>query len=300
MKDEDYETIAAAVMETARGRWFLNEYARRNRASDTISVLDAVTKLENVLSGVILPPDNNLSRDVDDMGAAIGRLYDNLSKLRHETEAAGRVGRANNDLATVINSTEQATQQILAAAEEVQEAAWALRETGAGMDLCDKLDRNATNIYVACSLQEMTGRRVAKVVDTILYLEERIVSLAAMVSSFAHGAAKEPKPLPRPARQEEELAQETVDRLLGKDDGEPVFLDIPDVASPTDYYPRPAEEKKAVKAPPQSLPQIQAALASEWPVEEGESGLKMSSEGRDPTGFNLADYSFEEKLALFS
>ena len=29
-----YEQIEAAVMETSRGRWFLNEYARRNRHAD--------------------------------------------------------------------------------------------------------------------------------------------------------------------------------------------------------------------------------------------------------------------------
>ncbi|HEY0293198.1 MAG TPA: hypothetical protein VGC51_12860 [Hansschlegelia sp.] len=32
---DDYEAIADAVMETARGRWFLAEYARRNRAAET-------------------------------------------------------------------------------------------------------------------------------------------------------------------------------------------------------------------------------------------------------------------------
>ena len=33
--DADYEAIKAAVMETARGRWFLGEHARRNRHAET-------------------------------------------------------------------------------------------------------------------------------------------------------------------------------------------------------------------------------------------------------------------------
>ena len=45
----DFDDIHSAVMETARGRWFLAEYARRNRLSDTRMVLDAVARLENVL-----------------------------------------------------------------------------------------------------------------------------------------------------------------------------------------------------------------------------------------------------------
>ena len=31
---QDYEAIEDAVMETARGRWFLKEYARRMRAAE--------------------------------------------------------------------------------------------------------------------------------------------------------------------------------------------------------------------------------------------------------------------------
>jgi hypothetical protein len=42
----DYEAIEAAVMETARGRWFLIEYDRRRRAEETAQLLEAVARLE--------------------------------------------------------------------------------------------------------------------------------------------------------------------------------------------------------------------------------------------------------------
>ena len=44
---EDYERIEAAVMETARGRWFLMEFARRQRAAETATLLEAIARLEN-------------------------------------------------------------------------------------------------------------------------------------------------------------------------------------------------------------------------------------------------------------
>src|SRR5271169_4089731 len=44
--EEDYEAISEAFMETSRGRWFLGEYARRNRNADTSMVLDAVARIE--------------------------------------------------------------------------------------------------------------------------------------------------------------------------------------------------------------------------------------------------------------
>jgi hypothetical protein len=42
----DFDEIEAAVMETARGRWFLAEYARRHRTTDTGAVLQALARLE--------------------------------------------------------------------------------------------------------------------------------------------------------------------------------------------------------------------------------------------------------------
>lgn len=44
---EDYERIKAAVMETARGRWFLLEFARRQRSAETATLLEAIERLEN-------------------------------------------------------------------------------------------------------------------------------------------------------------------------------------------------------------------------------------------------------------
>ena len=46
----DFDTIQAAVMETARGRWFLAEYARRNRMADTRLLLDAIARLDNTVT----------------------------------------------------------------------------------------------------------------------------------------------------------------------------------------------------------------------------------------------------------
>src|ERR1700676_4995609 len=49
-REEDYDAISAAFMETSRGRWFLTEYAKRNRNADTRMVLDAVARIEQSLA----------------------------------------------------------------------------------------------------------------------------------------------------------------------------------------------------------------------------------------------------------
>src|ERR1700754_1433001 len=57
--EEDYDAISAAFMETARGRWFLGEFAKRNRNADTHLVLDAVARIEQTLTAQRQPdPDS--------------------------------------------------------------------------------------------------------------------------------------------------------------------------------------------------------------------------------------------------
>lgn len=55
INDVDYEAIEAAVTETVRGRWFLNEFARRNRASEMRQLLEAMARLETTVASQAQP-----------------------------------------------------------------------------------------------------------------------------------------------------------------------------------------------------------------------------------------------------
>ncbi len=45
----NFELVEAAVRQTERGRWFLDEFGRRSRQRDTLSLLAAMRKIENVV-----------------------------------------------------------------------------------------------------------------------------------------------------------------------------------------------------------------------------------------------------------
>ncbi|MFN0193841.1 MAG: hypothetical protein ACKVP5_18015 [Aestuariivirga sp.] len=47
---ESFEEIEAAVQETRRGRWFLEELVRRTKSSDTTDIMQAIRKLEMALT----------------------------------------------------------------------------------------------------------------------------------------------------------------------------------------------------------------------------------------------------------
>ncbi|MBM3519739.1 MAG: hypothetical protein FJX63_03045 [Alphaproteobacteria bacterium] len=47
---KDYEAIERAVLESERGRWFLDEYGKRLRGSETAKLLAAMRKLEQAVA----------------------------------------------------------------------------------------------------------------------------------------------------------------------------------------------------------------------------------------------------------
>src|SRR3982075_1659529 len=70
--EADYDAISEAFMETSRGRWFLNEYAKRNRNADTRMVLDAVARIEqNLAAQKDAAPDNGLAEALAAISSAV-------------------------------------------------------------------------------------------------------------------------------------------------------------------------------------------------------------------------------------
>jgi hypothetical protein len=87
--ETDYEAIEAAVQESPRGRWFLGEFARRNRAADTLMLLEAIHKLERGLA-------ENAPHVSDELAAELQGLSEAIDKA-----LAGDAGDATEQLARV-------------------------------------------------------------------------------------------------------------------------------------------------------------------------------------------------------
>ncbi|MCC2112220.1 MAG: protein phosphatase CheZ [Hyphomicrobiales bacterium] len=175
---EDYEAIEAAVLETARGRWFLDEYARRHRVADTAVVLDAIGRLEQLVRRERSIPDiDNIRNNLTDMAGAIERTKKEIACLGRDSEAGGRITAATEELDAIIEQTETAASEILEAAEKIEDRVRDLRESGVDDGICDTLDATVTDVYMACSFQDLTGQRMQKVVGVLQYLESRIATM---------------------------------------------------------------------------------------------------------------------------
>lgn len=186
LSEDDYDAIAAAVMETERGRWFLDEYARRNRNSDTSSVLGAIDKLEERIDSKLAQSANVegqstsnalISRDVLDLAEAITQMKREVQQLSGKGESDDHFDTATVELEAIVAQTETATSEILEAAEKIQEVVWTLREEGANETQCDIIESKIIDVYTACSFQDLTGQRSNKVVRLVSYVERRVASM---------------------------------------------------------------------------------------------------------------------------
>lgn len=178
---EDYEAIEAAVKETNRGRWFLDEYARRNRHADTLAIVATLERLEKTIKVERSVPDiDRIRLDLADMAEAILRTKQEIAQIKHEGENGSRFQQASNELDAIVVQTEGATNDILLNAERIQELAWTLREQGVDEAVVDGLDTAATDIYTSCSFQDLTGQRTRKVVTVLRYLESRINAMMSI------------------------------------------------------------------------------------------------------------------------
>src|SRR4029077_11032005 len=81
----DYDAICAALMDTARGRWFLEEYARRNRSTDTRLLLTAIERIEAVVCAERhKQAQQGLRTDLLEMAQAITRTRAEVAEVGAE------------------------------------------------------------------------------------------------------------------------------------------------------------------------------------------------------------------------
>lgn len=178
ISEEDYRAIEEAVMETARGRWFLAEYAKRNRVSDTVRVVEAIDSLKSYISTEHDPADMlQLRLDIVDMTQTIEQIK---VEIANTSSDGTTISDAHVELNVVLDETEAATSNILSSAEKIQEIIWELKENDKDNSQFDKIDELVTDVYMACSFQDLTGQRLRKVVDLTSDIEQRLKNMVSL------------------------------------------------------------------------------------------------------------------------
>ncbi|MFZ3035639.1 MAG: hypothetical protein WA138_16705 [Parvibaculum sp.] len=197
-RDIEYEAIKEAIMQNPRGRWFLNEYARRNRAADTDRLVDAIEHLyKEAIRGRAQTPapapepapapvreQESVSADIDldRIRRALNEMRQQISTTRREManvkpRESEHFRNDEPDPTAIAASAEVATLDILAAVERLQDIADTLRSRGADGDLCDEIETHARGIFMSSAYQDMTGQRITHLVTALNTLDSRLAAM---------------------------------------------------------------------------------------------------------------------------
>jgi hypothetical protein len=171
--EADYDAICGAFMETARGRWFLSEYARRNRNADTRMVLDAVERIEATLATQKTVP-----------GHSLAELLPAITELIADTRQRILESLPKTDI-------RPATEPIQRAAGVLRDVAWTLRESGADTRVCDLLDVQAKAIVDGCA--RLNGDQ-AIAPDVPAMVATALESLTRQINALVKTEAERPSP----------------------------------------------------------------------------------------------------------
>jgi hypothetical protein len=179
--EEDYDAISQAFMETSRGRWFLGEYAKRNRNADTRMVLDAVVRIEESLAA---QRQSARESGLAEALTAIGRALE---------EATSAASAALDSLAL-----EENLAPVRKSARVIKEISWRWREIVADGRICDLLDSQVSAIEAGCGRISSAAPRAALTAafDLIAERIEKFDESDAAPSQAAEEATRSPSPSP--------------------------------------------------------------------------------------------------------
>ena len=161
----EYDAVYAAVTATERGRWFLAEYASRNRQADTDLLVAAIARIEAAIRGDAVAQSSAVAgRDLTDIAAAIDRIR------------------------TAIGTERTRLSDIGAAAERIADITFELRERAVKTALCDALDAEVREICKAAANAEAHGENAHDPVKLLRELASRVdvlirLSLAGQAAS---------------------------------------------------------------------------------------------------------------------
>jgi hypothetical protein len=174
----DYDAIFTALMQTERGRWFLQEYARQNRSADTKLLLSAIERIESVVCAERnRQAQHNFRTDLMEMAAAITQT---------RAEVAGTTEAAAPPIVSGQSTRQPPAEDVFAAAQRIRDVTWAMRGQGFDPSTCEQLEELAATILSASALRDPTDSRARKLGEVLHYLEQRI---AQLIDSCAEGDA---------------------------------------------------------------------------------------------------------------
>jgi chemotaxis protein CheZ len=169
---------------------------------------EIATTVESVMAtvdGDVSAVNLKLYAEIEALSRYIANAKAEISQVRPDEIRSQHLPTATDELEAIVGATEQATNTIFEAVEGIEEIVTALDEPTA-----QKITDQVTRVYEACSFQDITGQRIAKVVSTLQQIESKV---DALLEAFSEDAAHAQAARRKPAA-ETEATPEDAERAL--------------------------------------------------------------------------------------
>lgn len=143
-------------------------------------IAEVISAVLACTSGAPSPSQSRLLEEVEELGRTIANAKAEIVALRIDDITGDHIPFATDELDAIIQHTASATNVILETCETLDALSLGL-QTEAARTLQDA----TTQIYEACSFQDITGQRISKVVNTLKTIE---VKVAYILATFGHSA----------------------------------------------------------------------------------------------------------------
>lgn len=154
--------------------------------ADLGPIMAAINGLDGKLEKMIGIDHQEIERirtEISDIAGRIRTTKAEIAQLRHPLASDDKINQASSQLGQVVSATEVATNSIMSAAEQIDEAVAELKTLvtdGYQMAKVNDVADQVVRIYEACNFQDLTGQRITKVVKTLAFIEERVANMMAI------------------------------------------------------------------------------------------------------------------------
>ncbi len=123
---------------------------------------------------------DELKTEIRALSRAIQETKTEIAALGIGADRGSRIITASNELDEVVQATENATNEILAAVEKIDDLGQKLQLNAgdpAERQMAEEILESTVKIFEACNFQDITGQRITKVVNALKFIEDRIDSM---------------------------------------------------------------------------------------------------------------------------
>ncbi|MFN3131328.1 chemotaxis protein [Roseibium sp.] len=151
------------------------DFLEQNKTRDGEVSLNDVMHLAEVMSGsmhdFLSTVQPAVTEELTAIAKEITRMKQEISALRANDMTGNKIPDAGRELDAIVEATENATNTIMEAAEEIMAA-----DPSDSVAYQDLVSNKMIGIFEACTFQDITGQRISKVVETLRFIDERVTS----------------------------------------------------------------------------------------------------------------------------